>query len=50
MVCNVMMKIYINNDDIEHEISKIYENIAKVAQVRSMEKLVEVGEKKNSYF
>ena len=29
MVCNVMMKIYINNDDIEHEISKIYENKAK---------------------
>ena len=37
-------------DDLEHKISKIYENKAKGAQVRSREKWVELGEKNNSYF
>jgi len=33
-------------NDLEHKISKIYENKAKGAQVRSREKWVELGEKK----
>ena len=37
-------------DDLEHKISKIYENKAKGAQVRSREKWVELEEKNNSYF
>ena len=37
-------------DDLEHKISKICENKAKGAQVRSREKWVELGEKNNSYF
>jgi len=37
-------------NDLEHKISKIYENKAKGAQVRSREKWVELGEKNNSYF
>ena len=37
-------------DDLEHEISKIYENKAKGAQVGSNEKWVEVGEKNNRTF
>ena len=35
---------------IEKELAKIYEQEAKGAQVRSMEKWVECGEKNNSYF
>jgi hypothetical protein len=37
-------------DDLEHKISKICENKAKGAQVKSREKWVELGEKNNSYF
>jgi hypothetical protein len=33
-------------NDLEHKISKIYENKAKGAQVRSREKWVELGETK----
>jgi hypothetical protein len=37
-------------DDLEHKISKAYENKAKGAQVRSRGKWMELGEKNNSYF
>ena len=37
-------------DDLEHKISKAYENKAKGAQVRSRGKWMELGEENNSYF